>query len=344
MITNKQKAKVSVNLVTWNSIRHLQACWDSLQSQTFDDWSLFIIDNASMDGTPTWLREHAPHMPLLQNTRNLGFSRAHNQGILLTESTYILVLNPDVVLRPDWLTKAVAYMDAHPECGAMSGKTRRYTYTYDDLKEVKESGIIDSTGLVLHRSRYCTDRGAGEEDRGQWDELTSVFGLSGSCLLLRRSAINDIRYKDEYFDEDFFAYKEDIDLAWRLQRCGWECHMVADILAFHHREIKGVAASGALALAKNHRQRSHRISYLSYRNHLLLLMKHERPSTFFRDLLPILWLESKKILFLLFTQPSVLQGLGDALRLRSSMRSKAMTLEQQAKRSALEVRTTFFRS
>lgn len=344
MITSKQNAKVSVHLVTWNSIRHLQACWDGLQSQSFDDWSLLVIDNASMDGTPTWLREHAPHMPIMQNTRNLGFSRAHNQAILLTESTYVLVLNPDVVLRPDWLTKAVAYMDSHPECGAMGGKTRRYSYSYDDLKEVNESGIIDSTGLTMHRSRYCTDRGAGEEDTGQWDEPSKVFGLSGSCLLLRRKALDEIRFQDEYFDEDFFAYKEDVDLAWRLQRRGWECHMVADIIAFHHREIKGVSSQKNLSLAKNHQQRSHRISYLSYRNHLLLLMKHERPSTWLRDGGPILWQEAKKCVFLLFTQPTVLRGFSDALRLRKRMKAKAAVVEHQAKHSALTVRTTYFLS
>jgi GT2 family glycosyltransferase len=306
--------------------------------------SLLIIDNASVDGTVMWLKEHAPHLPILQNTRNLGFSRAHNQAILLTQAPYILVLNPDVVLQPTWVEQAVRYMDEHPECGALGGKTVRYHYTHDDLKEVEESGIIDSTGFLMHRSRYCTDRGAGEKDSGQYNQAADVFGISGSCLMLRRTALNEIRFKDEYFDEDFFAYKEDIDLAWRLQRRGWRIRYEPALIALHHREIKAVATSNDFFLARNHQQRSQRISYLSLRNHYLLLMKHERPATFWRDALHICWQECKKIGFLLLTQPKVLVGIRDALRLSKKMKAKASVIDHQAKRPALDIRTTYFLS
>ena len=344
MITNNPKAKVSIHLVTWNSSRHIQACWDGLQSQTYTDLSLLVVDNASVDGTVTWLKEHAPHLPILQNTRNLGFSRAHNQAILLTQAPYILVLNPDVILRPDWIERAVALFDSHPEYAAIGGKTLRFQYTHDDLKEVEESGIIDSTGLVMNRSRYCTDRGAGESDSGQYEQATDVFGISGSCLMLRRTAINEIRWKDEFFDEDFFAYKEDIDLAWRLQRRGWTIRYEPSLVALHHREIRAVSSSNNFFVARNHRNRSQRISYLSLRNHLMMLMKHERAETFVRDGYRIVWQEFKKFFFLLLMQPKSLAGIRDALKRFSVMKQKRLMLEQQAKKTALEVRARHFLS
>ena len=116
-----------------------------------------------------------------------------------------MVLNPYVVLSPDWLAKAVEFMDSHPKYGAIGGKTKRYQYSNDDLKEVQESGIIDSTGFLMRRSRYCTDRGAGEQDTGQFDQAEDIFGISGSCLFLRRAGLVEIRYGEESLDADVFA-------------------------------------------------------------------------------------------------------------------------------------------
>src|SRR5207249_3779185 len=102
--------RVSINIVSWNGLTHLPTCLESVVHQHFQDFSILIIDNGSVDGTVAWLQENYPHAHLLRNSRNLGFARAHNQGIRLAGSDYILLLNQDVVLTPEWLSRGVAWL------------------------------------------------------------------------------------------------------------------------------------------------------------------------------------------------------------------------------------------
>ncbi len=333
--------RVAVHIVTWNSLQHLTSCLDSVVHQRYQPLELLLIDNASVDGTEAWLREHYPHIHLLRNTRNFGFARAHNQGLRITEATYVLMLNPDVILEADWLEYGVRYLEAHPEAGSFGGKLRRFEYSPDELREVQFSDIIDTAGLQGNRARHFIDRGSGAKDTGQFDQDQSVFGFSGACVLFRRSALESVRYHDEYIDDDFFAYKDDADLAWRLQRLGWVAWYDHRALAYHHRTIQGQSVVTDRLIARNHRSRSALNSYYSYRNHWLMLLKHERLATLWRDGLWIGWYELKKSIFLLARRPTTLRAWRDIWRLQRRMKKKAAVLDQQSKRTALDVRAWF---
>ncbi len=335
-------ARVTVQVVTWNSLTHLPFCLDAVGHQAFQPVQIMLMDNASADGTVRWLEEHYPQVNLLRNTRNYGFCRAHNQGIRLSRADYVLLLNPDVILEPDWLARGVAYLDQHPAVGSYGGKILRYQYSTDELKDVRKSGIIDSAGLQVFRSRHAIDRGSGQNDHGQFGRAESVFGQSGACVLLRRTALESIRWQQEYLDEDFFAYKDDLDLAWRLQRRGWESWYDPAARAYHHREIRGLAKRGNLALARNQRRRQALITLASYRNHLSMLVKHETWATLWRDSPWIGWYEVRKFGWLLLTQPVMLtRALRQAIRVWPRMRTKARDLNRNSRRSPLEVRQWF---
>lgn len=338
------KPRVAINIVSWNGLSHLPSCLQSIVNQQFRQFITLVIDNGSMDGTVPWLQEQYPHIHLLRNTRNVGFARGHNQGIRLAETDYVLLLNQDVVLTPEWLGRGVAWLDAHPEFAVWGGKLRRFSYDQEELKNITFSDIIDSVGLEGSRRRHFFDRGSGQRDRGQFDQSSEVFGLGGACLLLRRSALETVRFKNEYLDEDFFAYKEDVDLAWRLQRLGWSAWYDSGVTAYHHRTIRGQSAVSDKLIALNYRRRNRFNSYYSYRNHWLLLFKNETGATLWRDLPWIGWYELKKIFFLLLTQPSTLRGFGQAVRLWAKMRAKASVIRHQAKRSGLDVRHWFISS
>lgn len=334
--------RVAVHIVTWNSLQHLPSCLDSVSHQRYQPLDLLLIDNASVDGTEPWLREHYPHIHLLRNTRNVGFARAHNQGLRITDAPYIVMLNPDVILESDWVERGVQYLETHPEAGSFGGKIRRFEYSSDELREVRFSDIIDSAGLQGNRARHFIDRGSGLADTGQYDHDQAVFGFSGACVLFRRAALESVRYKDEYIDDDFFAYKDDTDLAWRLQRLGWIAWYDHRALSYHHRTIQGQSIATDRLIAKNHRSRSVLNSYYSYRNHWLMLIKHERPATLWRDGLWIGWYELKKFAFLLIRRPLALRAWPNVWRLQARMKQKAAALDRQAKRTPLEVRTMFF--
>ena len=335
------KTRVAIIIVSWNGLTHLPSCLESVVAQRFRNFSTLVVDNGSADGTVAWLQEQYPHVHLLRNTRNIGFCRANNQGIRLVDSDYILLLNQDAVLTPEWLERGVQWLDAHPDAGAWGGKLLRFSYDQEELKSIRISDIIDSTGLAGNRSRHFYSRGSGQPDTGQYHQSGEVFGLDGACILIRRSALESVRFKNEYLDEDFFAYKDDVDLCWRLRRMGWSIWYDGQALAYHHRSIRGQSAISDKLVALNHRSRNRFNSYHSYRNHWLMLMKNESWSSVWRDLPWIVWYECKKFIFLLFTTPSSLRGLTDAWRWRGKMKAKAAVIRHQAKRTPLEVRQWF---
>ncbi|MBI5466819.1 MAG: glycosyltransferase family 2 protein [Candidatus Kerfeldbacteria bacterium] len=335
------KPTVAIHIVTWNSITHIAACLDAVAKQLTPDMTVMIVDNASIDGTVAWIEEHYPHFHLLRNTRNVGYCRAHNQALRLSSSAYVLFLNPDVILADGWLSRAVSTMEQRPSTSAIGGKLRRFSYTPDELKEIVFSRIIDSTGLQVSRNRHTVDRGSGEEDTGQYDTAGETFGFSGACVMYRRTALESVRYRDEYLDDDLFAYKEDLDLSWRLQRLGWNAWYDPALIGWHHRTIKGTSKTGDLLIAKNYRSRDRFNIFYSYRNHWLVLTKNETWSTVWRDGFWIALYELKKLVFLTLTGRLSLQAVAAAWRLRSNMNMKAQVINHHAKRSPLEVRQWF---
>src|SRR6185503_13053174 len=144
-----------------------------------------------------------------------------------SRGAYYLTLNPDVVLDPGCVAALVEAMDAAPRAGSATGKLRR----------AEPAGVLDSTGVVMHRSQRHFDRGADEPDRGQYDAQGPVFGVSGAAGFYRRTMLDDVAVAGEVFDEDFFAYREDADLAWRAQLLGWDAIYVPAATATHVRRV-----------------------------------------------------------------------------------------------------------
>jgi len=322
-------AKVSIQIVTWNSLRFLPDCLESIFNQTWRDFSVLIIDNNSHDQTVEYVSRNWPQVKILKNSRNSGYSRAHNQGIMATDSEYVLVLNPDIILEPDFLARLVEIADKKKRVGSFAPKLLKMKFHHIDhcdqhTPQQQSSGaminpdwcviktdLIDSTGLVIRKTRRVLDRGQGEPDTGQYDKKLEIFGVSGACAFYRRKALEDIRSAVdnfagltkskrrviyEYFDKDFFAYQEDIDLAWRLAWRGWEALYVPEAQAYHVRRV-----------AVSHRlNQSGLVNFLSFRNHLWLLIKNEAITNFLRDFFYIFSYQAAKILYLLLTRPLVL--------------------------------------
>lgn len=297
-------SKVSVHIVTYNSQVFLDSLLLSLAHQMFSDFSVLVVDNASHDGAVAHLRARWPTVALVQNRDNLGFARAHNQAIHISKSEYVLTLNVDIILHERFLEELVRAMDAHGELGSASGKLLRALGDPREMGKETFSKIIDSTGIRGDRKRYWRDRGAGEEDQGQFDTACDIIGPSGAAGLYRRSALQDVRHRNEFFDESFDSYKEDIDLALRLSRKGWRSRFVPGARAYHYRRVGGERRMTVDALAR-HAKRPTRIALLSYRNHLYTLLKNETFLSCGRDLPWIAAWEIGKMVFLLCTKPLV---------------------------------------
>src|SRR3989339_238656 len=344
---------MSIHIVTWNSMRFLPELLKSITEQTFKEINVLIIDNASSDGVENFVKEHYPDIVFIRNARNLGFSAAHNQGIRYAiehwsegalQNRFILLTNPDIIFTPTYLEELMNATHTHPHVASFGGKLLRAfgENTGDEVfKQSVRSDRLDSVGLHPHRNCTVTDRGAGELDQGQYDEETFVFGISGALVLLRAASLEDVRYEDEILDHDFFAYKEDVDLAWRLQQAGWDALYVSRAVAFYYRGMYGPEKSGLWQRLRNHRTKSSLRNFFSTRNHWLMLIKNIRTGHFFLALPWIGLYEGGRFFYVLFFEHSGFRTIKETILLFPVMLKKRTQLFKKAKRSAKELRHWF---
>ena len=284
-------SKVSINLVTWNGAKYIDNCLRSVLAQTYKDYSILIIDNCSSDETVPIIKEQFPQLNVIQHKENFGFAKAHNQAVHWSKSDYILMLNQDVVLAPGYLENIVSFLDKNPMAGSVSGKILR-------LQEDQKTNYIDTVGLRIYKNYRVVDMGAGEMDEGQYDAITEVFGVSGALPVYRRKALEEVIYLQEYFDESFFMYKEDVDLAHRLLTAGWTSWRIPMAIAYHDRTVSSpYEKMSAVKVAKNWTHKSKFSKFYSYRNHLYFLKKNLPSLT-----LSVFWYELVKFLFVLVAE------------------------------------------
>ena len=291
------ETRVAVNIVVWNSLAYLPALFKTLDEQTIP-LRITVVDNASTDGSGAWVAANNPRVGMLRNMRNYGFARAHNQAILLALASwqdadlahrYIAVCNPDVELDPQCLEQLYAYLEAHPEVDACQPKLLRAHLKYSDAdnKLTVRTRTLDVTGLSFSRALRAFDRGAGEEDRGQYDQSPDVFGVSGTLAMYRASSVQRASLDQQFFDEDFFAYQEDADVSWRMRHLGMRAAYVPSAAAWHHRLAPSLERDSWFKAWQRRRSRPSFVNYLSTRNHCWVLLKN---LTFREKLHCLLWL------------------------------------------------------
>jgi GT2 family glycosyltransferase len=329
----KNETTLSICIVTWNSEKYLLELFESIFKQTVLQkekypikLSINVVDSGSQDGSMEFLEKRYPEVHVLRNTHNLGFSRSYNQSIRMSKTDYVLVINADIVLENDFIEKTLNEIKKDEQIGAVIGKLYRGHFVLSNGNEVcdiQKTKLIDSFGIEMKRNRRFINIGEGEEDKAQYDDLKEVFGFSGACVLFRRQALEEVKYSEEYFDEDFFAYKEDIDLSWRLQIAGYKILLVQEARAYHFRSLQEKNAKYTnIKIAKNYKKKASWRRMYSYRNHLLCLLKNETKRNFFKDFFYITWYEFRKLIYLIFFDTKNFKGFFQALKLRSKMKDK----------------------
>ncbi|MFA6307621.1 MAG: glycosyltransferase family 2 protein [Patescibacteria group bacterium] len=297
----QKKPTVTISLLTWNGQKYLPWLLKSLSEQSFVDWELLVLDNASTDNSVEVVREYYPKARIIGQKQNIGFAKGHNLLINWSNSDYVFVLNQDVILETNYLRELVDFLEDHKNAASCAGKLM-----YWDFENGLKTKTIDSYGLKINRKREVMDNHQGETEFSI--DNKEVFGLSATATLYRRRALDIVAGQPkenhlEYFDEDFFAYKEDIDLAWRLRLFGWENWLVTTTKAYHDRSI---AKGKDLKESRKHRGLANKFSY---RNHFMLLYKNSFYKNLFRDFFAIKWYEIKKFLYLLIFERSTLVGI-----------------------------------
>jgi len=290
--------RVSVIVVSWNSRRFLPECLASVAAQTHRDIETIVVDNGSADGSADFVAKVFPAATLIRNAANDGFCRANNAGLKAASGVFILCLNPDAVLAPDFIEKALpAFLTVH-RAGMVSGKILRF-----------DGVTIDSTGQFLTRARRIKERGYDEPDRGQHDAAGEVFSVCGAAALYWRGMIDAIAPDGELFDESFYAFGEDMDVGWRAKRAGFKAVYTPEAVARHFRGGSQEEARSILASAFQTARRPPEIRAHIIKNRWLLILKNETLGGFIKNLPFIAAWDFVQALWMIFLAPSTLPHL-----------------------------------
>lgn len=241
---------VSAVLVTWNSGPYLRRCLEGIAHQTHRELELIVVDNASSDDSAALVAAHAAQV--IRNDTNRGFSAAVNQAIRIAKGEFVLIVNPDCHLLPEYVERLVAVFDEG--VGSATGvlvKARGY--------EIEPLQEIDSAGMRMTRNGRHLDIDVRPA------ALTEVFGVSGAAAMFRKSFLEDVSIDGEPFDEDFFAYREDADIAWRGRLFGWRALCEPRAVAYHVRRVTPEVRGALPANLNMH----------SVKNRFLLRLKNE---------------------------------------------------------------------
>lgn len=266
-------ASVAVTIVTYNSAKYIRQCLRYLLQQHYPALEIIVVDNNSSDGTSGLLQSFRERVKVVCNEQNVGFAGGQNQAIALSNSQWVLTLNPDVRVAPDFVARLVEAGEADERTGTVCGKLLGMTGDF----AIPANPVFDSTGIFMTPSLRHFDRGSRMPDQGQYESFEYVFGATGAAALYRRRMIEDISVQGEFFDFDFFAYREDADVAWRAQLLGWKCLYTPLAQAYHVRSV----------VPENRRSQPPVINMHSVKNRFLLRIKNATADLYRRYWMPM---------------------------------------------------------
>jgi len=257
-----ESKKVSVVIVNWRTPYLLRRCLQAISNDSFaKDFEIFVVDNASGDESLSILSGEFPHVKVIANVDNLGFSKACNQAIPLTAGDYVLLLNPDTLVVGNAISELAKFLEDNLQCGAVGPKV----LNDDGTLQLACRRSFPSPAAALFRLTYLSKLFPKHPLFAKYnmtytnpDEKCEVDALSGSCMMVRRTAIDKIGL----LDEDIFMFGEDIDWCWRIKQAGWQVFYFPGAVIYHaHGASSRLRPAGATI-------NLHRGMAVFYRKHL----------------------------------------------------------------------------
>lgn len=222
---------LTVSIVNYNHKERILACLESISHAAgVLDIDIHVVDNNSVDGSVDEIKRRYPQVKLTANTENVGFAKANNQVLSCFESRYCLITNPDIVALPGALEAMVAFMDSHPEAGAAGCKMLNHDRTIQYSCRRFPSVFTTVTRGLLIDSVWPISKMTEKYLMQDWahDRIMPVDWLTGCCLLLRRTTLQEVGL----LDERYFMYFEDVDLCYRINR-NWKVYYLPHISMIH---------------------------------------------------------------------------------------------------------------
>lgn len=219
------KLRATVIIPNWNGRGLLGRCLPALNSQSYRDFEVIVVDNGSTDDSVAWVKSRFPDVRVLAQDRNTGFAAACNSGIRASSAEFVVTLNNDTSPYPDWLARLVQAADQHPDVGMFASTL------YLDRTPL----AIDAIGIQVSRLGVAHNIGYGQPIAEIPSSSQDLFGPCAGAGLYRRRLFEDVGL----FDDTYFAYLEDVELAWRSRWAGWRCISVPASRVLHTHSATG---------------------------------------------------------------------------------------------------------
>lgn len=276
-MSEPSRPRVSAALANWNGVRYLERCLGALRAQSHELEQIIVVDNGSTDGSVEWLAGQED-VTLIRSQTNRGYCWGYNRAIEAAETPFVLTLNTDAYLDELFVASCLREIGEDARCAAVTG-------TFFE----EATGQRIGGGFWLRRQiRMVSTPATGQS--------TQVFGVTGAAALFRLAALKDVQVEGQVYDEAYFSYGEDIDLAWRLWLLGWQCRFTPLANAHH-------VGSGSLQGALRFLDKPAFFQRQVLRNRYLTLLKNARAGDMF-DLLPSMGLGELALWpYLLLRQP-----------------------------------------
>ncbi len=290
--------RVVIVQVIYNNRKWIQPVFEAIFKQSFTDFKAVAVIAGNEDGGKEFLAEKFPRVEIIDPGCNIGFAKGHNLVFEKYDCEFFQLVNPDMIMSETYVEEMLKAF-ADESVGAATGKLYKIQDSGFKIKDLREKKLLDTTGVVIKKSGRAFDRGQHQIDIGQYDNSTKVQAVSAAGAMYRASALQSTSYylpaKQEFFDEDFHSYWEDVDLAWRMSNKGWQCVFVPAAIGFHGRSA-GSSRGGyfhVINFIKHHRALPERIRQLNYKNHIFMYVKNSPyfyPQFFAREFFMLIYI------------------------------------------------------
>ena len=217
--------KIAVVILNWNGEALLERFLPSVLEYS-KGTDIYVVDNASTDGSVEYVAQHYPNINIIQNSSNGGFAKGYNEGLQHVKADVYCLLNSDVEVTPDWLEPIKNTFKTQPEAAIIQPKILDLMQKDHFEYAGAAGGFLDKFGYPFCRGRIFQTI---EKDEGQYDDIREVFWATGACMFIK----SDVFWSLGGFDEDYFAHQEEIDLCWRAQNAGYKVFYVGHSHIYH---------------------------------------------------------------------------------------------------------------
>ncbi|MEA2088873.1 MAG: sugar phosphate nucleotidyltransferase [Patescibacteria group bacterium] len=325
---------------SYTTSKYLPCFLKSIRKQDYKNFQLVFVDNSDLEENDNikYIKEFYPEAVVIRTGENTGFAKANNIMIKKAfelKADYFLATNLDMIYEPNVVSELVNAVMKTPQVASATCKIKRWNFTERENSSQGKTNFIDTAGILITKEHRFINRGQGEIDYGQFDTEEEIFGASGAAVIFCMSSLSDIAFIDEnkrkeYFDELMFMYKEDVDLAYRLQLAGYKCVYTPNAVIYHDRSVEA-KGKGIIGIIKGRIGRGKKYKEWSWLNHHIILQKLLDKDLSNDTKIKTFLYEIKSNLYILFIEPSLIKQWLKLFKLRKHIMKRKDQVKKRVK-------------